>query len=170
MWLSLTLRLKSAKCKPREPQLIFDTIPNTNTTINAKIQIHKYTYKYLYIYKYNQKAECQLSATLGAPCRLIFDTIHNTLLSLVHFLSLSSSGVQTKMSNSNPGFLAAAKAAQTLYAHVLTKNCFSLLHFLTWLQIFYDMGGVWVWDSWKMWTWPPSARRNYAVSWIHPQQ
>ena len=46
------------------------------------------------------------------------------------------------MSNSNPGFLAAAKAAQTLYAHVLTKNCFSLLHFLTWLQIFYDMGGV----------------------------
>ena len=60
----------------------------------------------------------------------------------MHFLSLSSSGVQTKMSNSNPGFLAAAKAAQTLYAHVLTKKLFFFVALLIWLQIFYDMGGV----------------------------
>ena len=46
------------------------------------------------------------------------------------------------MSNSNPGFLAAAKAAQTLYAHVLTKKLFFFVALLIWLQIFYDMGGV----------------------------
>ena len=45
------------------------------------------------------------------------------------------------MSNSNPGFLAAAKAAQTLYAHVLTKKLFFCVALLTWLQIFYDMDG-----------------------------
>ena len=47
------------------------------------------------------------------------------------------------MSNSNPGSLAAAKAAQTLYAHILTKKkLFFFVALLTWLQIFYDMGGV----------------------------
>ena len=70
----------------QEPQLIFDTIRNENTSICTQIQIHKYIDNFLNITK---NTVCQLSATLGAPCRLIFDTIHNTLLSLVHFLSPS---------------------------------------------------------------------------------